>query len=170
MEQPINAAPMPSNESLEERRRIAIQDWRNAIEPAKEWQAYERAKRAEVVAVCFPSPIKGTNRFALDDGSSIKMTYSFTYTLGDKDLVDPELGEKVPIDTQVNAVLTAIEQLGPEAALLAKRLVKWKPELVETEYRKLRKDIQLETEIKKLIDSILTVKPASPQLQLEPPK
>lgn len=157
-------------ETIEARRLRLVEEWRAAIAPKKEWEAYEKAKRSEVVAEFFATPILGTNRIALPNGEKLKLVYKLTYSLGDKDLVDPILQEKVPIDLQVKGTLDAISSLGGEGPLLAERLIKWKPELNEPEYKKLRAEVPIEAEAKKLIDSILTASPASPQLTLEPLK
>ncbi len=78
---------------------------------------------------------------------------------------------KVPIESQVNGVIDAIEALEiGGGSLLANRLIKWKPELVASEYEKLNPEFELDIKAKALIDSILTIKPASPQLTLEEPK
>jgi hypothetical protein len=57
------------------------------------------------------------------------------------------------------------------SAAIAERIVKWKPDLSVSEYETLAAS-ENETDIKAktLIDAILTVKPASPQLTFEPPK
>lgn len=150
--------------------KAAVDAWLSAVPTLKQWKEYEAATRAEAVALCFPTPVKGTQRFDLGGGFKLKLVYGWTYTLGDKELIDPILQEKVPVDVQVNATVEAIEQLGPEAKIIVDRLIKWKPELSETEYKKLRADIPIEVEVKKLIDSILITKPASPQLAFEEPK
>lgn len=163
-------APM-SPEELATKRREAFEAWQKSIQPAKDWKAYENTKRLEVFGLLFDKPTRGTNRFDFGNGYKVKLTYQLTYKLGDKELVDPVLGEKVPIETQVEGTLDAIRALGPEAALLADRLVKWEPKLSETEYYKLREDIPIEAEVKKLIESILTITPpGSPQLAIEEPK
>ncbi len=170
--QTVEPVAAPTPEEVAERKAAAAKAWLESIEPKKQWEAYEKLKRAEVTALFFPTPVKGTQRQPLASGGNLKLVHGLTYTLGDKELVDPTLGEKVPVETQVEGVLEAIEQLGNEGPFLAKRLVKWKPELSETEYKLLGDEnaSEAQKEAKKLIDSILTVKPASPQLAFEPPK
>lgn len=169
----------PQTETAEARKARLVGEWLASIQPKKDWTSYEAAKRAEVVSEFFATPIVGTNRQPLapyNMQGSLKLVHKLTYSLGDKDLVDPALGEKVSIETQVDALLDAITALGQEGPLLAERLVKWKPELNEPEYKTLSKRINdnlasaIEIEAKRMLDSILTVKPASPQLEFEPPK
>jgi len=143
---------------------------------AKQWIEYEKTLRLEVTSLCFPNPVAGTQRVNLDSGGKLKLVYGSSYTLGDKELIDPVLQEKVSVKNQVDAALNAIEELGDYGAFLAERLVKWKPELNEPEYKALNKSINdgtassEEIEAKRIIDSILIIKPASPQLEYEAPK
>ena len=68
-------------------------------------------------------------------------------------------------------MLEAIEALGVRGQLIASRVVKWKPELVVPEYELLAiSEEPLDIQIKAMIDEILTVKEASPQLSFEAPK
>ena len=170
--------PTAPVETPEQRRIRLAKEWLSSIQPKKDWTAYESAKRAEVVAEFFPTPIVGTNRQVLppEISGAFKLVHKLSYSLGDKDLIDPALNEKVSIETQVDALLDAITGLGQEGPLLAERLVKWKPELNEPEYKTLSKRIAenlaspVEIEAKRMLDGILTVKPASPTLEYEPPK
>lgn len=172
MEMNVEAGTPETPEEREARLAKLLENWRSAIGPKKEWTAYEATMRLEVAKEYFPSPAKGTNRVTLPTGEKLKLIYGTTYTLGNKELVDPVLQEKVPVETQVQGVLDAIEDLGPGGKLLAARLVKWKPELNEVEYKLLCAETAgpLEVEARKLIDSILTTKPASPQMEIEPVK
>lgn len=172
MELEAIAGEQETPEQLAARRAAVIKAWLDAVTPKKEWEAYEKLKRAEATALCFPNPVKGTQRFELGGGYKLKLVHGVTYSLGDKDMVDPTLNEKVSIETQVNGTLEAIRALGNEGPFLADRLVKWKPELSATEYEALATDgaSEAQKEAKKLIDSILTIKPASPQLSYEEPK
>ena len=155
-----------------ERARKAVAAWQSSVKPFQEWKAFEAAKRLEAAQLCFPNPVKSTQRFDLGGGYKLKLVYGLTYTLGDKDLVDPILNEKVLIETQVRGTLEAIEALGPVGELLANRLIKFKPELSEAEYKALSSEgaTEIHAEAKKLIDTILIIKPASPQLTYEEPK
>lgn len=166
----VEAAPAETPEAFAARRDGIIQTWRAAIEPKKQWENYEKECRANVVGICFPRPVKGTQRYELGGGYKLKLVHGVTYTLGNKDMVDPILNEKVSIESQVRGVLEQIAALGNEGPMLADRLVKWKPELNATEYEKLSDEFDVEAKAKALIDTILTSKPASPQLTLEEPK
>lgn len=144
--------------------------WRASLAPMRQWRDYEAAGRVEVANLFFPTPALGTQRIDLPGGEKLKLIFKYNYSLGNKDLVDPVLEQKVAIETQVKATLDAIASLGGEGPLLAERLIKWKPELNEPEYKKLRAEVPIEAEAKKLLDAILVAKPATPQLEIEEPK
>jgi hypothetical protein len=160
-----------SEEAFKRRLVDEVQTWtedKKALGAAKE---AEQASRFALTATCFPNPVKGTQRFSLDGGYNVKLVHGWTYTLGDKDKTDGQ-GLKVSVYDQVAALEKQIAALGPEGQLLVERLIVWKPELKPTEYEQLARDSASEVEVqaKALIDEILTVKPASPQLTLEEPK
>lgn len=152
------------------RRDREILEWRGLKEQAAFYVEREREARAKVTGTLFPEARKGTQRYELGQGYKVKLVYGFTYTLGDKDLIDPATGNKVPVASQVEGIEDAIEELGNEGPFLVERLFRWKPELVEKEYLALDPENPTHVKVKALIDSILTVKPASPQLELEEPK
>lgn len=132
----------------------------------------EEESRALVSDALFPNPVKGTQRYTDPvSGAAIKLVHGWNYTLGDKDKIDPSSGLKLPIATQVERVLDAIAELGERGEAIADRIVKWKPELAVTEYEALAlSEVEVDIKAKTLIDEILTVKPAAPQLTFEPPK
>ncbi len=162
-------APVEDEAAFLARRNAEIQSWLNNKEAATNAADLERQCRDRVTATLFPTPKKGTQRYALSGGYAVKLVYTIGYTLGDKDKAD-DAGMKIPIRKQVEAVLEQVAKLGNEGPLLADRLVKWKPELDVKEYEALEGDNPTHVEAKKLIDSILTTKPGAPQLAWEEPK
>lgn len=157
-------------EQLIRRRDAEIQQWlddKAALTTIKDAEANSRFK---LTGTCFPNPTKGTQRYALAGGYNLKLVHGWTYTLGDKTLTRD--GLPVSIYDQVVELETAIRNLGAEGNLLAERLINWKPELKVPEYEALARDTasEVEVEAKNLIDAMLTVKPASPQLAFEEPK
>lgn len=147
---------------------MLLAKWRQAKVDATQAVETERALRAQVTEMLFPNPVKGTQRYDLGEGWKVKLVHSMTPTLGDKDLIGD--GQKVPVIDQVDTVLNEIEKCGNVGPVFAERLVKWKPELSMTEYEKLDTAYEDQKRIKALIDSILTLKPAAPQLEIEAPK
>ena len=160
-------------EMTQEQKDAIVAEWMNARTQGAHWVGYERdTMRPKLVSALFPDPKKGTQRYFDPAGrGAIKMVYGFDYKLGDKDLVDEATGNKVPIRDQVSAVVDKIEALGgPAARIIHERLITWSPSLSETEYLKLDCNDPLQLSIKELIDEILTVKPKTPSLEIEPPK
>lgn len=155
-------------------RRIAdeVQTWLEAKEKSVAAVDTEREARKTVSATLFPNPVKGTQRVPIGaNGQQIKLVHGWNYTIGDKDKVS-EQGVKIPIYDQVAELEAKIAALGSEGSLLAPRLIKWTPSLVETEYLRLVRDdaTDVEVQAKELIDAMLTVSEATPQLTLEEPK
>lgn len=165
----VGAAPIETPEEFVARRDAEIQTWLDAKPALEQAKSFEAEARAIVTKTLFPSPKKGTQRYNLNGGYKVKLVYGLTYSLGDKDKVDDE-GKKVSIESQVRAIEEKICDLGAEAELLCERLIRWKPELSASEYEKLDADNPTQLAIRNLIDQILTVKPASPQLTFEEPK
>lgn len=173
MEQNIEAPTGVETETPAEfaaRRDKAIQTWLDAKETLEPAKTAESEARQAVATMLFTNPRKGTNRYHLNAGYAVKLVYGTNYTLGDKDKVDVNLQEKIPVEKQVREVLEAIAKLGNAGPKLAEELVKWKPELNEKAYLALDSEDETEAEAKRLIDTILTSKPATPQLSFEVPK
>jgi hypothetical protein len=167
----VEAAPVETPEEFAARRDNAILTWRHDKQQLDFWKGNEAARRAEVTAICFPEAKKGTQRYPLGSGYALKLVYGYNYKLGNKEMVDPiNPGEAIPVRKQVEMLEDAIAELGNEGPFLAQRLIKWTPELVEREYLALDSDNETHMKAKALIDAILTITPASPQLALEEPK
>ena len=181
----VKYAGQPETEDPEHfrlRRNAEIEHWLAAkpvLESAKQNEADLRAK---VSATLFPTPKKGTQRYALGNGFNVKLVYGLTYTLGNKEAVDDE-GKKIATEDQVRALedriiegtqatpeREAMPGFGEVGEQILKRVIKWKPELSATEYEKLSADIPAEKAVRDAIAEILTIKPASPQLTFEEPK
>lgn len=131
----------------------------------------EMELRKRVAEVLFPNPVKGTQRFQLDNqGTAIKLVYKLNHTLGDAEKINPETGAKIRKDDQVFEAQREMEALGETAGLLADRLIKWTPDLSVSEYEKLDCNDPIQAKLKEMIDKILTIKPAAPSLEFEEPK
>lgn len=132
-------------------------EWGKAQEAVVQAVDYERALRKAIFEIKFPKPKEGTQRIELGNGYNLKATFPYTYTL-DKDRTEKTIED--------------IAKFGQRAAVIADRLVGWKPELSIKEYRLLQAENLSDEDkaIKKLIDAVLTVKPGMPQLEIEAPK
>lgn len=160
-----------SPEAFIRRRDDEIQQWLELKLEAVKFVEAENAARKTLTDTLFPNPIKGTQRYQLNAGYSVKLVHGWTLTLGDANKISDQ-GTKISIEIQVQELEDKIKALGPEGELLVRRLIRWKPDLSATEYEKLAADEATETEAKakELIDEILTVKPKAPALTFEEPK
>ena len=149
------------------------------VELVKKWLADKAALvtikdremelRKTVSKTLFPTPKKGTQRFEFDGGYKVKLVYKLNHKLGDAEKVD-DSGIKISIQKQVDNIVEEIDKLGPQAELLADRLIKWTPTLSVSEYEKLDESDPIQAKIKDYIDTILTIEEASPELAFEEPK
>lgn len=128
-----------------------LQEWQQAVIDAAGAKALierEQTLRKEVAELFFPAPVEGTNAFELNAGYKLKLTYKLDRKLDEAAL--PAVMERVR-GMQVNT----------------DELLKFEPTLVLKSYRAL---MQLHPEAAKVFDEALTIKPASPTLELVAPK
>lgn len=130
-----------------------IQEWRKAEKKLADAKAEEIRLRNLAILLNFPNHTdadEGTQNAELGNGYKLKAVFKQNYNLADGDAVD--------------AALTKMESLGAEGTFLAERIVKWKPELSLSEYRK------LEPQYKAIVDTVLTTKPGQASLEFVEPK
>ena len=136
-------------------RNAKILAWEAAVKALAAAKDAEAALRKEVLAEAFafdPEALReGTENFELGNGYKLKAVFKISRNLNNE-------------NEAVDKVLSKIEKTGPEGAFIAERLVKWKPELYVSEYRKLPE------KFKKLFDEVVTSKEAMPSLELVAPK
>ena len=129
--------------------------WEVAVKALAAAKDAEAALRKEVLAEAFafdPEALReGTENFELGNGYKLKAVFKISRNLNNE-------------NEAVDKVLSKIEKTGPEGAFIAERLVKWKPELSVSEYKKLPE------KFKKLFDEVVTSKEAMPSLELVAPK
>lgn len=129
--------------------------WEAAVKALAAAKDAEAALRKEVLAEAFafdPEALReGTENFELGNGYKLKAVFKISRNLNNE-------------NEAVDKVLSKIEKTGPEGVFIAERLVKWKPELSITEYKKLPE------KFKKLFDEVVTSKEAIPSLELVAPK
>lgn len=136
----------------------AIADWNATKAALKTLIELEREKRAVLYTSLFPGNVDTTETLELPNGYKFKGKGSLNYKL---QFSTKEDGQKA-----LDEALDKIEKTGNEGPFIAERLVKWKPELSVSEYKALASD----SPIKKIIDSVLTITPGSPELELVSPK
>lgn len=129
-------------------------EWQKSKAELDACKEREAALRRAVFEVKFPTKKEGTQRIELGNGYHLKAVYPMTYNCGTK-----------PDDlAKVTNGLNELAALGEEAKFIAQRVVKWMPEVSISEYR------QLKPEYKMIVDKFVTIKPGSPQLEIEEPK
>lgn len=120
----------------------------------------ERHMRTAAFDLYFPgyreAGESGLKNYDLGGGYVLKGTPAVNYKL-DKDAIDDTLAK--------------IAKLGAEGALLADRLVTFKPDLSVTEYKKLDPSAsRQQAKAKDLIDGVITITPGLPKLELVSPQ
>jgi hypothetical protein len=116
-----------------------------AIKPLVET---EMRLRKQVMAEYFPTPVEGVNTFQLESGWEMKGTYK----------IDRKIDE---------AALPAINIELRGMNVNPDRLVRFKPELDTTAYKTL---VQINPEAARVFEKAMISKPASPSIELKPPK
>jgi len=139
-----------------------VRSWRESKSNFQAWQEHERVLRGQVKDKLFPEAVKGTQRYDLGNGHKVKLVQSYKYELMGR--------EKKASNEEVENLIDKIDALGNEGPAIAARLIKWTPELSQTEYLKLDVDFPIQAAIKKLVDEMLVIKDASPVLEIEEPK
>jgi hypothetical protein len=134
-----------------EEQKARINDWQYAQQKARQWRETEMSLRAEVMGFAWPAyqnaPTAGTVYADIAAGYKLKYEQSFSYNLKDTPTAF------------VEEILN--KHFEPVAADL---LVRWKPELSVSNYKKLTADEQ------RLFTPVLTIKPDAPKLELIAPK
>jgi len=136
-----------------------LMKWKASQELLEQAKADEIVWRKRVVDFAFdPEKKKGTERIDLGAGYQLKAVKKINYGW----IKGPD-GKKVNKDA-IETALGKIEETGPAGALIADRLVTWKPDLSLTEYEK------LPAELKPIIDAVIVTTEGAPTLEIIPPK
>ncbi len=110
----------------------------------------EMELRKYIVKSMFPNSKEGTNNLELGNGYKLKVDIKYNYKIDNE---------------KIDGVLEEIAKTGNEGHVIAERLIKWAPSLSLTEYRNI-----INKDIKKKIDSILTITDGAPTLSIIEPK
>ena len=110
----------------------------------------EMELRKYIVKREFPNAKEGTNNLELGNGYKLKAEIKYNYKIDNEN---------------IDSVLEDIAKIGNEGHIIAERLIKWAPSLSLTEYRNI-----LNQDIKKKIDSVLTITDGAPTLTIVEPK
>jgi hypothetical protein len=127
-----------------------IMRWHAAKQRLDAAKKEEMELRNQVVAMCYADAQEGTHNLDLGSGYKLKAVVKNNYTLADNEAVD--------------AALSKLRKVGNEGEFLADRVIGWTPKLSLSEYR------ELQPQYKAVIDTVLTIKPGAPSLELVEPK
>jgi len=142
----------PAHVSQGNYRMSVLDAWREAVKAHATAQEAERKLRAEVISL-------------FSDMASNEMSSGMeTVPTGIGKLkIEHKLDYKLDADTdKVDTALDQIEKSMEGGNIVAERLVKWKPEISVREYK------LLDAKQKAIVDKVLTIKPASKSVKLEP--
>jgi len=131
----------------DERMRL-LQSWNTAVvqvEACRPLIAQEQELRKAVMAEFFPTPKEGVNNLDMGQGWTLKGTYR----------IDRKVDE---------AALPAVKEQLRELGVNADTVVRYKPEVATTIYK------TLSDQARRVFDTVLTIKPGSPTVELIPPK
>lgn len=120
--------------------------WYGMQEQLSKLRVDEMDLRKKIIAAVFPTVKEGVNNLDLPDGAVLKATGSTT--------------RKV-----VEEVFLALrDEMAAQHSLPLDKLVRWKPEVVVAEYKK------LDDESRAVFDQVLDIKPGTPSLEVAIPK
>lgn len=130
-----------------------LAEWKEKKAAFDALQTAERDLRKQVIDAFSQEESEmasGVERVDIGYGFDLKIQHSLDYKLGARDLV--------------NSALDEIEKSQEGGNVISERLVNWKPELSISNYR------LLTAHQKAIIDRVLTIKPASKSIKIEPRK
>lgn len=139
----------------EQKRDALIADWEAKKAALATAQDEEMKARLSVVGLYHEdiTNLKGTENVELPRGWTLKMEFK-----QNRSVPSAKNGEAV------RGVMDKLSAQGPEGALIAQRLFRWKPEVVAAEYD------QLSPAARRIVDRVITTKPATPAISLVAPK
>jgi hypothetical protein len=116
------------------------------------WKEEEMRLRTLVIAEFSDTAVdaEGTENYELNAGYKLKLVKKLNYTLSDKDGSLKNILDEIVMQTGTN--------------LYADELVRWKPELCTGFYKK------MDVAIQALLSPVLTIKPATPTIEIIEPK
>lgn len=136
-----------------------LAEWYRLKEELSRIKACEALLRGKIFKFFFPVPDEGTNTVPLEDGTGavIKGQHVINRAV--------DVGSFEALRAAQTAALETTGSKIPNIPLLPlDKLVKWKPEVSITDYRKLTEEEM------NYFDQCLVIKPGSPQLEITIPK
>lgn len=136
-----------------EDKNAVLSAWKQASTEAKAWRDRESFLRKQVIDAFSNDQApgySGTENIDIGWGHKLVILHKITYDL-----------DKADNFANVDKALNQIEHSQEGGNVIAERLVKWKPELSVSEYKKLT------PAQKAMIDRVITIKDATPSVELK---
>ena len=130
-----------------------LNEWYKLHEQLSALKAKEALLRGKIFKGMFPNPVEGTNNVPLSEG----------WVLKGKHVINRSVDQAALTSLATVDAATHMSVLSSHG-ISADSLVRWKPELVTSEYRKLSEDQR------QIFDQCLTIKEGSPALEIVLPK
>lgn len=121
-------------------------------------KADELRHRLEFIKFAFnKEKLDGTERIVLRNGYEAKAVKSLRYIFVSRDA-------GLTAEEALKAAIDALVASGPEGVFVANRLIKFTPELIVGEYKKLT------PRLKEIVDTVVDTREGTPTLEIIPPK
>lgn len=127
-------------------------EWQKARDELLRAANVEMTMRRAVIATFFPTAApdeEGTRNYELGNEWKLKAVFKLNYNVDKKN---------------VDTMLDTLEKTGDDGKFIAERIINWSPSLSVKEYR------ELSDEQKKIVDTVITIKPGTPSLEIVEPK
>lgn len=133
--------------------------WLDAKKKLDAARAEERTLRDALFANYHDASVEAGTENIPVNGGNLKITNKLEYKFIDPQYPTPRDPNKDLRRAAMTALNDMVNYLGEGGGFIADRLVKWVPEISVTEYKKLPEGAR------KIIDTVLQTKPASPELE-----
>jgi len=153
-----NYAPQLDNPNWLAKRDALLKVWDEAKDLLAKAKETEMEARKAAQAFAFgPSAKEGMNNQELNNGFTLKFGKKLTTNI-------------TATNDQVDEAEDKAEELGDRGKLLFERCIKWTPEFVKSEFKKLDAADPIDKKVKALVEGLVTTKEATGSLEIKAPK
>jgi len=153
-----NYKPQLDNPAWLAKRDELLKAWNDAQDTLAKAKETEMTARKAAQAFSFgPSAKEGMNNQELNNGYTLKFGKKLNTTI-------------TATNDQVDEAEDKAEELGDRGKLLFERCIKWTPEFVKSEFKKLDAADPIDKKVKALVEGLVTTKEATGSLEIKAPK